>query len=74
MRTTVELPDDLIMPAKAQVAMAGISLKDLFIEALESRLATGRCPDDGNSSSGTWKYRKMAGPQRPLPPCAEAMM
>jgi hypothetical protein len=39
MRTTVELPDELLMRAKSHAAVAGLSLKEFCIEALESRLA-----------------------------------
>ena len=38
MRTTIELPDELLMRAKSSAAVAGVSLKELFIEALEQRL------------------------------------
>ncbi len=39
MRTTVELPDDLLCRAKKTAAMSGISLKKLMIEALELRIS-----------------------------------
>jgi len=39
MRTTIELPDDLLARAKSRAALAGISLKDFFIEAVEQKLA-----------------------------------
>ena len=42
MRTTVELPDELLTQAKNRAAMAGVSLKKFFIEALEQRLAWER--------------------------------
>ena len=38
MRTTIELPDDLLAQAKSRAALAGLSLKQ-FIEAIEQRLA-----------------------------------
>lgn len=38
MRTTIELPDDLLRRAKVRAAETGVSLKILFIEALENRL------------------------------------
>jgi hypothetical protein len=39
MRTTVELPDELLARAKSHAALRGLSLKELFIEAIEQRLA-----------------------------------
>jgi hypothetical protein len=39
MRTTIELPDELLSNAKSRAAIAGISLKEFFIEAIEEKLA-----------------------------------
>ncbi len=39
MRTTIELPDDLLAQAKIRAAVSGVSLKQFFIEAIEQRLA-----------------------------------
>ena len=39
MRTTIELPDELLAQAKSRAALAGVSLKQFFIEAIEQRLA-----------------------------------
>ena len=39
MRTTIELPDELLTRAKGQAALAGISLKQFFVEAVEQKLA-----------------------------------
>jgi hypothetical protein len=39
MRTTVELPDDLLNRAKSRAALSGVSLKEFFIKAIEQRLA-----------------------------------
>jgi len=39
MRTTLELPDELLAQAKSRAALAGLSLKQFFIEAIEQRLA-----------------------------------
>jgi hypothetical protein len=39
MRTTIELPDQLLIRAKSQAALKGISLKTFFIEAIEGKLA-----------------------------------
>ena len=38
MRTTIELPDELLTQAKNRAAMAGMSLKEFFIQAIEQRL------------------------------------
>ena len=40
MRTTIELPDELLQNARRQATESGLSLRDLFISALERRLAT----------------------------------
>ena len=39
MRTTIELPDELLTQAKSRAALRGISLKDFFIQAIEQTLA-----------------------------------
>lgn len=39
MRTTVELPDDLLIRAKTRAAREGVSIKVLFIQALEQKLS-----------------------------------
>lgn len=39
MRTTIELPDDLLEAAKRAAFESGMSLKQFFISALESRMA-----------------------------------
>jgi hypothetical protein len=39
MRTTIELPDDLLARAKSNAALSGVSLKEFFIEAVEQKLA-----------------------------------
>jgi hypothetical protein len=39
MRTTIEIPDELLVQAKSRAALAGISLREFFIEAVEQRLA-----------------------------------
>ena len=41
MKTTIELPDELLRRAKATAATRGISLKRLFSEALEQGLRRG---------------------------------
>ena len=39
MRTTIELPDELLVKAKSRAALAGVSLREFFIEAVEQKLA-----------------------------------
>ena len=39
MRTTVELPDELMKRARNRAAATGTSLKEFLIEALEEKLA-----------------------------------
>jgi hypothetical protein len=39
MRTTIELPDELLTLARNSAAVNGISLRQFFIEAVQSRLA-----------------------------------
>lgn len=39
MRTTVELPDDLLTEAKSVAALEGISLRQFFVQAIQYRLA-----------------------------------
>jgi hypothetical protein len=39
MRTTIELPDELLARAKSNATLSGVSLKEFFIEAVEQKLA-----------------------------------
>jgi len=39
MRTTIELPDELLTCAKSRAASAGISLREFFIQAVQQKLA-----------------------------------
>ena len=39
MRITIELSDELLARGKSRAALEGVSLNDLFIEALEQKLA-----------------------------------
>jgi hypothetical protein len=39
MRTTVELPDELLTEAKSAAALEGISLRQFFVQAIHYRLA-----------------------------------
>lgn len=38
MRTTIELPDELLAQAKSRAALRGISLKEFFIDAIKRTL------------------------------------
>jgi hypothetical protein len=42
LRTTIELPDELLALAKSTAALRGISLRQFFIEAVQYRLAPER--------------------------------
>jgi hypothetical protein len=42
MRTTIELPDNLLNSAKSRAAAAGVSLRQFFIEAVQNQLAPKR--------------------------------
>jgi hypothetical protein len=42
MRTTIELPDQLLALAKSRAALAGSSLKEFFVEAVEEKLSSGK--------------------------------
>ena len=39
MRTTIELPDQLLKRAKSEAALRGVSLRTFFVEAVEGKLA-----------------------------------
>jgi hypothetical protein len=39
MRTTIELPDELLAQAKVNAALKGISLRQFFVEAVQHTLA-----------------------------------
>ncbi len=57
MRTTIELPDELLARVKSRAALRGISLKEFFIHAIELTLAPEKAkvrrppPAIGNSRS-----------------------
>jgi hypothetical protein len=38
MRTTIELPDELLEQARGKAALSGISLQDFFIDAVKQKL------------------------------------
>jgi hypothetical protein len=39
MRTTIELPDEILAKAKSRAALDGVSLRQFFIEAVEQKLS-----------------------------------
>jgi hypothetical protein len=39
MRTTIELPDELLVQAKSRAALAGVSLREFFVQAVAHELA-----------------------------------
>ena len=39
MRTTIELPDELLTQAKSSAALEGISLRQFFVQAIQYKLA-----------------------------------
>ena len=57
MRTTVELPDDLLARARSSAAQSGVTLKEFFIAAVEVRLGSQAVkmrrppPEIGSTSS-----------------------
>jgi hypothetical protein len=60
MKTTVELPDDLFRRAKAMAAARGMSLKELFSQAVEARLrGEGARPPEP-------EWKELAGQLAPL--------
>lgn len=56
MRTTVDLPDELLRQAKAEAALRGRKLKDLVEEGL--RLAIAARADSDAAGSGPPKMKK----------------
>lgn len=51
MKTTLDLPDEMLKEAKATAAMRGESLRDFISEAIESRLSR----DSRSSRGGEWR-------------------
>ena len=50
MKTTVELPDELLREAKAAAARQGTSLKEVLTAALRSHLARSARPERGKEA------------------------
>jgi hypothetical protein len=54
MKTTLELPDALFRRAKSAAVHEGVTLKQLFTEAIESRLDGNASAGDGKASAPRW--------------------
>ena len=54
MKTTLELPDSLFRRAKTAAAEKGMTLKQLFTEALESRLEWGAKAGGARAAKPRW--------------------
>ena len=54
MKTTIELPDSLFRRAKNAALQEGLTLKKLFTEALESRLARKTAAGAGKTVPPRW--------------------
>ncbi len=64
MRTTVQIPDHILKKAKLKAVKEGITLKQLFISALEKELASG----DNSPSDAPWKKLRGSGSTQNLDP------
>lgn len=47
MRTTIDLPDELLRRAKIKAVERGVSLKEVFVAGLEKELAAGETKSRG---------------------------
>ena len=54
MKTTVELPDAMMREAKAHAAARGVSLKHVFIEALEKQFLHGTAETRSGNGQRPW--------------------
>jgi len=54
MKTTLELPDALFRRAKSAAVHEGVTLKQLFTEALESRLEENHSAGSGKATAPRW--------------------
>jgi hypothetical protein len=54
LKTTIELPDRLFRQAKTAAVQEGVTLKQLFTEALESRLNGGSAASRGKPTAPKW--------------------
>lgn len=75
MRTTIDLPDDLLRQAKVQAALSGLKLKDLIARYIEQGLRQG-----GNAFSVQPRQRsplpmiRKAATGKPIPALSNAEM
>jgi hypothetical protein len=53
-KTTIELPHRLLRQAKTAAVQEGVTLKQLFTEALESRLDAGKNASGGSPTVPKW--------------------
>jgi hypothetical protein len=63
MRTTIELPDDLMKKAKKRAVDEGITLKELFTRSLEHELS-----DKDSETAAPWKKLRGSGSSNSLSP------
>lgn len=54
MKTTLELPDALFRRAKSAALHEGVTLKQLFTEALESKLEANQSVRGGKATAPRW--------------------
>lgn len=64
MRTTIDIPDEILKKAKIKAVEDGISLKDFFLNALEKQLGEKRKP----LAEAPWKKLKGKGSAESLNP------
>lgn len=57
MRTTIDLPDDLMRLLKVHAALEGKKLKEIVIEALRKKLSLGSAAQQGRVSEASSPYR-----------------
>jgi len=59
MRTTVELPDQVLRQAKAEAALAGVKLKDFIADALRAKLAELHGAGNDRATTPSVEMRQM---------------
>ena len=65
MRTTIDLPDDLIRQVKARAALDGLRLKDLITRFVEQGLRQGAVPEARSKRSELPVARTVTGHRVP---------
>lgn len=63
MRTTIDLPDDIMKKAKLKAVKDGITLKELFLNALQNELGA-----EHSSAGFSWKQLQGLGSTKDLSP------